>query len=62
MVNITEEMLQGLQPDDRCKAYEELLNQVYKAICYEKGKDQGQALNNGMKLIEAAIPQLVSEL
>ena len=62
MVNITEEMIQGLQPNDRCKAYEELLSQVYKAICYEKGKDQSQALNNGMKLIEAAIPQVVSEL
>lgn len=62
MVKITEEMIQGLQPDDRCKAYEELLNQVHKAICYEKGKDQGQALNNGMKLIEAAIPWVGSEL
>ena len=61
MVKITEEMIQGLQPDDWCKAYEELLNQVHKAISYEKGKDQGQALNDGMRLIEAAIPWVVRE-
>lgn len=56
MVKITEEMLWGLTDEDRCKALEELLNQVHKAISYEKGKDTGSALNNGMRLIEAALP------
>lgn len=52
----THEMLIGLQPEDRVKALEEVLNQVHKAISYEYGKDQGEALNAGMHIIEKALP------
>lgn len=49
-------MLIGFQPEDRVKALEEVLNQVHKAISYEYGKDQGEALNAGMHIIEKALP------
>lgn len=52
------EILYGLDDEDRCKVLQELLVKVYKAIMYEKDKDVGQALNNGMALIEKAVPNI----
>ncbi len=52
------EILYGLDDEDRCKVLQELLVKVYKAIMYEKDKDVGQALNNGMTLIEKAMPNI----
>lgn len=55
---ITHEMLIGLHPDDKVEALQQVLKQVYKAIMYEHGKDQGEALNQGMRIIEAVLPEL----
>ena len=58
MVVTDSEILYGLDDEDRCKVLQELLVKVYKAIMYEKDKDVGQALNNGMALIEKAVPNI----
>lgn len=58
----TREMLIGLPPEERVVALEQVLNHVYKAIMYEHGKDQGEALNQGMQIIEAVLPDLRDKL
>lgn len=58
----THDMLIGLPPEERVVALEQVLNQVYKAIMYEPGKDQGEALNQGMQIIEAVLPDLRDKL
>ena len=58
MVTVTKEMIDGLDDTHKCEVYRQVLTSVFMAIRYEKGKDQGEALNNGIDLILAVLPEL----